>query len=351
MQSIHRTFSKNLLTKNYTMKKLIFLGILSLALFACDKEDTNDEITGIEESQLDKEDLENLDGSKSINIGGVVYKSGYGYGYDSRNNLRPFRPAIDVFDTFSSNDLNANTEVSVEIVNNEKDVRDFIKKGDAIDFSVSYMGFSFGINHSSEISREMIFSSDYVNVIAKIKIPTQRWLADEDPFIDFRALDLLNQGQYSRFFGAYGPGFVSDVLYGGDVYYTHTYNASSLTEEEKKTLNLAINIGYQPYFSIGVTTSLTEEQKRVLKKSYTRTSVTSNVPGFNPGLITNWEDSEALIEAKQEELRQYLIANPDLVPVIKRTVIPWDPENMVDLQPFADEFNRQLEIYRSRNGS
>ncbi len=332
------------------MKKLIFLGMLSLALFACEKEEETENI-GADDAQIEDLDLEISPNSKSINIGGVIYKSGYGYGYDSRNNLRPFRPAIDVFDTFSTTDLNANTEVSVEIVNDEEDVREFIKKGDSIGFDVNYMGFSFGISHSSEISREMIFSSDYVNVIAKIKIPTQRWLADEDPFIDYRALDLLNQGQYSRFFGAYGPGFVSDVLYGGDVYYTHTYNASSLTEEEKRTLNFAISVGYKPVFSIGVTSSLTEEQKRVLKKSYTRTSVTSNVPGFNPGLITNWEDSEALIEAKQDELRQYLIANPDLAPVIKRTVIPWDPENMYDLQQFGDEFNRQLEIYRSRNGS
>ena len=323
---------------------------MTLFLFSCQNEENVQDLPNTEDS-LDQ--TEEFDGSKSVSIGGTIYKAGYGYGYDSRRNLRPFRPAIDEFSFYSTTDLNAQTEVSVQIVNNYEELRDFIKKGDSVgtDINLKEIGFSFGLERVQSIAKDMNFDSRYVNIVAKIKIPTQRWLADEDPFIDYQALSLLENGQYGRFFGRYGPGFVSDVLYGGDVYYTYTYDTTNLSEIEKTSLRFALSIGVLEVFKLGIKTSLTTEEKRIIKKSYTTSSVTTNVPEFNPGFITNWEDSEEFIEAKQDELRQFLINNPDKAPVIKRTVIEWDPINMYDLQQFGSEFSQQLAIYKSLNGN
>ncbi|MHA7059537.1 hypothetical protein ACWGOQ_0020090 [Aquimarina sp. M1] len=354
--------------------RLILLGLLAISFFSCNKEEEEDMLlpsqSGIEAEfgfqKLDVDELENAIDSKALTIDGKTYFAGYGFDpIKSRDFFPVFNdPEFQVAKIENTGDFST---YDLQVATNYNEVLDYYRRVDCIGISYASAGtptgqpteeqkckeeqggnpnpggpqppaaqasftknaaaaapiFNFSIKRKKEVLKDLRIDNNSVVVIANIKnyqggytIPgiqikdPNSWAGrilgaatgDPDTYIPY-------------FIQYYGPLFASTVTVGGEVDYVYTLDTSNLTDIEKKELITNVNIGLGNIFGFSTGTTLTVEQKEIIKSKTLSIKVSSNVPGFVPGQITV-DNAEQDVIAIANALSDYLKQNPNKAAVM-----------------------------------
>ena len=342
-------------------KSLLCLGII-LGLLSCDKEQVVTEQQDLDIGQQVP---------NTLIIGGQPIYAGYGY---SPILDRPYRPAIDSYDIFESTDV-PSTEIDFVATDEVEELVEFFQKGSCFGFGFNIEGdfsctniptgrtsstltnrsdssgggglkFGIGFRRWNVYSDSVAFKSRTVSVVARVKLPKYRHLVDGDPFLDFRAQDLIDNGQLDRFIRKYGPSYVDDRITGGELFYVFNYDFSELTEIERRNSGTNAEIQIGGLFGFSYSKTLTSHEISILRRSLTSHYVTCSVPGFTPQLLSNWENENTArneLQANIDRLSTYLDNNKTKAATISMSLRSY--ADIYDIQPLRAEFDEQMTCY------
>lgn len=307
------------------MKKLMFLAIGAVFLFSCDRD------IELNESVLD------TDSKKLVIVDGIPYFAGYGY---EPATDREFKPAIQEGNIFETTNLGGDVfDVSLQVVNNEKEVEDLVSKGRSRGFKIGFSIFSFGSDRTKNITRHTKFESKYVNIVARVKIKTSKYRADGSPELNDQAKQLIDEGKFDQFVSNYGYSYVSSNTLGGEIYYVYTFDFTKQEEMNRSEFTRGVNLGIGSYFGLNSGGSGGSTSSELINRTLESVNIVSTVPGFSPRPIKNEED----LSSESDRLISYLDNNPTKAPTVDMEVSFYS--NFIDKEGLRQKENDRKTCY------
>ncbi len=310
------------------MKNLVnlLLTLIVIALYSCDSDENMDQTV--------------LDTEKTIIIGGNVYYTGYGYNI---LNNRIYRPAIINVKDQQNTDFVEDLDVDIQVIKTNKDIEDFVSEEKD---SVTTDNI-FKINRTKNQIREYMENQIKVNkntisLIGRISVKKNEYnlIANGEPAFNSRAQRYLDSGQIERFLGKYGTMYVKSTIVGGDVYFLYSYDISTMNEQKRTIFEENIEINAKNIFAgQDNNTVLSSDEQEEIRNSQSSSSVTSNIVGYIPTLVSDKEQ----FEQEVQNVMNYLIERPANNTTIEQTLASFS--DIVGLPEFTEAFEKEAKCY------
>ncbi|MHA7059539.1 C2 domain-containing protein [Aquimarina sp. M1] len=321
---------------------VIFIILLLSTIISCEKEVIEDtDLTSIEQDEDIKDEGV---GQKVLIVGGEPVWAGGGY---SPAQDRSFRPALEQssFQIASTSNIPDAVEYSIDVIENNEDLYDFVKKSSSSNINFGFGIFGFGRKSQKTIEEEINISNNTITVVARVALKKIKYFAPEGfPMLSFRAQRLLNEGKFNIFLKKFGPMYVQEHTLGGEVFYLYNYDTSSMTKEVRSSFKRNIKANIQKLFGHQSDVVLSQSEKEIIKSSIEKYTVVSNVPGFAPNLIT--EEGQIVSEANR--LNAYLDQNPTLNATMEMKLFPFSKTAQIEhflSEQFKEIYNKEVKCY------
>ena len=289
--------------------------------------------------------------AEAVMVGGETNVSYAGGGYEPLLDSS-YSTALRAENVLISNHVgNDALDADLRVIINQSTLDDFVSRSRqygvnlevADKYKESFEQFGGGpvLNASTKkkIMDRMVVEDSVVTAIARITVRHMRGDVGDRPSLTAEAQSLLDQGDASAFFDAYGTTYVSTGIWGGEAYYLYSFDFAKTNNISQSERESSIRAYLGTLYEYEQTGNTPRQEASELENIIVSRSAVSTIPGYEPGYVETVED----FDQEKVRIQEYLLAHPQHAVPVDRSIRSY--ASLTGNEALQTEFDRRMECF------